>query len=233
MVRSPNLKEGMRVNFFDLAFLAKIEVRADTALVANALDVCCFTTIASYLHVNLRRLVSGSLPKVVNHQSLEGLSCVRANFLLNNLDKIKIELVRENTGSIAPSAGYASSVDLGAVTLEADHTFIVHVLLLVLRAEDLAVDFLRNCLSLELAALALSLDGPIAECFLDIFLDLGSELLSIDGSVHELLVSLDLEGVAANVLKVNEVVHVSRNFGENLVRLLISANGDAVSPAPD
>jgi hypothetical protein len=39
MVRSPNLKEGMRVNFFDLAFLAKIEIRADTALVANALDV--------------------------------------------------------------------------------------------------------------------------------------------------------------------------------------------------
>ena len=39
MVRSPNLKEGMRVNFFYLAFLAKIEVRADTALVANALDV--------------------------------------------------------------------------------------------------------------------------------------------------------------------------------------------------
>jgi hypothetical protein len=67
MVRSPNLKEGMRVNFFDLAFLAKIEIRADTALVANALDVWCFTTIAIYLHVNLRGLISGSLPKVVNH----------------------------------------------------------------------------------------------------------------------------------------------------------------------
>ena len=107
------------------------------------------------------------------------------------------------------------------------------MLLLVLRAEDLAVDFLRNCLSLELAALALGLDGPIAECFLDIFLDLGSELLSVDGSVHELLVSLDLEGVAAKVLEVHEVVYVSRNFGENLVRFLISSNGDAVSPAPD
>jgi hypothetical protein len=39
MIRSPYLKEGMRVNFFDLAFLAKIEIWADTTLVANALDV--------------------------------------------------------------------------------------------------------------------------------------------------------------------------------------------------
>lgn len=93
MVRSPYLKEGMRVNFFDLAFLAKIEIRADTALVADTLDVCCFTTIASNFQVNLRGLVSGSLSKIVNHKSLEGLSCVRTNFLLNNFDKIKIELV--------------------------------------------------------------------------------------------------------------------------------------------
>lgn len=67
MVRLPYLKEGMRMNFFDLAFFAKIEVWADTALVANALNVCCFTTITSYAHVYLRGLVSGSLPKVVNH----------------------------------------------------------------------------------------------------------------------------------------------------------------------
>jgi hypothetical protein len=83
------------------------------------------------------------------------------------------------------------------------------VLLLVLRAEDLAVDFLRNCLSLELAALALGLDGAITESLLDILLDLGSELLGVDGSVHELLVSLDLEGVAAKILKVHKVVYVS------------------------
>ena len=164
---------------------------------------------------------------------MEGLGCVRTNFLLYNLDKIKIELVCKNAGSIAPSAGYASSVDLGAVTLEADHAFIVHVLLLVLRAEDLAVDFLRNCFSLELATLALSLDRTIAECFLDIFLDLGSKLLSVNGSVHELLVGLDLKGIAAKVLKVHKVVHVSGNFGENLVRLVISTNGDAVSLASD
>jgi hypothetical protein len=83
------------------------------------------------------------------------------------------------------------------------------VLLLVLRAEDLAVDFLRYCLSLELATLALGLDGAIAECLLDILLNLGSELLGVNGSVHELLVSLDLEGVAAKILKVHKVVYVS------------------------
>ena len=60
MIRSPYLKEGMRMNFFDLAFLAKIEIRADTALVANTLNVCSFTTITSYIHVNLRGLVRGS-----------------------------------------------------------------------------------------------------------------------------------------------------------------------------
>lgn len=97
MVWSPNLKEGMRMHFFDLAFLAKIEILANTALVANALNVSCFTTIARYIHVNLRGLISGSLPKIVNHQSLEGLSCVRTNFLFNNFDKIKIELVCENS----------------------------------------------------------------------------------------------------------------------------------------
>lgn len=107
------------------------------------------------------------------------------------------------------------------------------MLLLVLRAEDLAVYFLRNCFSLELATLALGLDRAIAECFLDIFLDLGSELLCVDGSVHELLVSLDLEGIAAKVLKVHKVVHVSGNFGKNLVRLVISTNGDAVSLTSD
>jgi hypothetical protein len=83
------------------------------------------------------------------------------------------------------------------------------VLLLFLRAEDLAVNFLRNCLSLELTALAFGLDGAIAECLLDIFLDLGSELLGVDGSVHEFLISLDLEGVAAKVLKVHKVVYIS------------------------
>lgn len=83
------------------------------------------------------------------------------------------------------------------------------MLLLILRAEDLAVDLLRNCLSLELATLALCLDRTIAECLLDIFLNLGSELLGVDCSVHELLVSLDLEGVAAKVLKVDKVVYVS------------------------
>jgi hypothetical protein len=68
---------------------------------------------------------------------------------------------------------------------------------------------LRNCLSLELAALAFGLDGAIAECLFHILLDLGSELLGVDGSIHELLVSLDLECVAAKVLKVHKVVYVS------------------------
>ena len=80
----------------------------------------------------------------------------------------------------------------------------------MLRPEDLAVNFLRNGLSLELATLALGLNRAVTEGFLDLSIDLGGAFSSIDGSsVHLLFVSLHLECVAANVLKIHKIVDVS------------------------
>jgi hypothetical protein len=93
MFRLSDFKERMMVSLFGLAFIAEIEVRANTALVANALYRLHTTAIAADTLVHLACLVSSLLAKVVNHQSLEGLSSVGLHFLLNYFNKIFVELV--------------------------------------------------------------------------------------------------------------------------------------------
>ena len=113
------------------------------------------------------------------------------DFLLDNFDKIGVELVLESAGAIASSARHALLVDFGAVTLEANDAFVIsNSLFLILGAENLAVNFLRDGLSLELASLALSLNGPIAECLADILESLRAAVLSVNDSIKLLLVSL-------------------------------------------
>jgi hypothetical protein len=106
----------------------------------------------------------------------------------------------------------------------ADHTFLISdLLLLVFRAKNLAVDLLGDALDLELAALALSLDGAVTECFFDVFLDLRSHFFLFNDSIHLLLVGLNLSA-APDILEIDQVVHVGRC---GLLRHLL-ANGDRV-----
>lgn len=44
-----------------------------------------------------------------------------------------------------------------------------------------------------------------------------------------LLIGLNLEGVAADILKVNQIIHIGGDLCENLVRLIIPANSDTVA----
>jgi hypothetical protein len=159
MIRLSNLEERMAVNLIRFASFAEIEIGANTALVADTLDRASSTTIAGHSIMNLSGLVSSPLAKIINHQSLESLSGIGLNFILDNLDKVNVELVLEGARSVASSAWHASLVHLRAVTFEAnDSLVIVDVLFFILRAENLAVNFLRDSLSLELAAFALSLN---------------------------------------------------------------------------
>jgi hypothetical protein len=163
---------------------------------------------------------------VVNHQALEGLGSVRADLLLQDLHEVVVEFVLEGARAVASSAGEPAAVNLGAVTLEAGDAFFVGDLLLaVLGAENLAIDLLRDSFSLELAALALGLDGEAtARCLTDVLGALGAHVLGGDHRVELLLVSADL-GATSKVLEVNQVAHVSRRF---LAWLLVAANCDAI-----
>ena len=76
---------------------AKIVVRADRALIANALNGCRLATIAGYFGMNLRGLVSGALAKVVNHESLESLGGVGLDVFLHDLYKVLVDFVLEKT----------------------------------------------------------------------------------------------------------------------------------------
>jgi hypothetical protein len=230
MIRFSNFEERMSVDLFSLTSFAEIKIRAYTTLVADTLNRASTTTIASHSIMNLSSLVSGSLAKVINHQSLESLSGVGLDFILDNLDKIDVELVLESARAIASSAWHSSLVNLGAVTFEADNTLlIVDVLLLVLWTENLAVNFLRDSLSLELATFALSLNRAIAKGLSDIFLNLRSSVLSYYNSVELLFVSLDLIGVTTEVLVVNQVVHIGRGFCVRMIDWTLTTNGDTVS----
>ena len=103
------------------------------------------------------------------------------------------------------------------------------MLLLLFRAKNLAVHFLRNSFSFELASLAFSLDVSITESLSNLLLNLRSELFCGNNGIHLLLIGLNLEGVAADILKVNQIIHVSGDLCENLVRLIIPAYSDAMA----
>lgn len=128
------------------------------------------------------------------------------DLLLDNLDKISVELVLEKAGAIASSARHALLVDLRAVTLEANNAFIIsNSLFFILWAENLAVNFLRDSLSLELAALALCLNGAIAEGLADILESLRAAIFSVNDSIKLLLISLHRVSVATDILDIDIV----------------------------
>jgi hypothetical protein len=95
LFRLSDLEEWVPMDFIDLAFLAEIEVRADTALVSDSLNWLDATAVTSDSLVHLLSLISSLLAEVVNHKSLEGLGCVGLDLLLDNLDKIEVKLVLE------------------------------------------------------------------------------------------------------------------------------------------
>ena len=186
-----DLKERVLVHFLNFASIAEVKVGAGTALVPDTLDRASSTTVTGHSIMDLRGLLSCSLTQMVNHQSLEGLSSVGLDLLLDNLDKISVELVLEKAGAIASSARHPLLIDFGAITLEANNTLIIsNSLFFILRAENLAVNFLRDSLSLELASLALGLNRAIAEGLADIFESLRAAIFSINHSVKLLLISL-------------------------------------------
>ena len=119
------LKERMLMNFFNLASIAEDKVSAYAALVANSLDRANSTSITGNSIVNLRSLLSSSLTKMINHQSLESLSGIGLDFLLDNFDKICIELTLESTRAIASSARHALLIDFRSITLEANDSFVI------------------------------------------------------------------------------------------------------------
>ena len=92
-----DLEERVLVDLLNLASVAEVKVGAGTALVADALDRADATTVAGNSIVNLRSLLSSSLAKMIYHQSLESLSGIGLDFLLDNLHKISVELVLEGT----------------------------------------------------------------------------------------------------------------------------------------
>jgi len=201
-----DLEERVLVDFLNFASVTEVKVGAGTALVADTLDRADAATVAGNSIVGLRGLLGSSLAKMIYHQSLESLSGIGLDFLLDNLDKISVELVLEGTGAIASSAGHALLVDFGAITLEANDAFIIcNSLFLILGAENLAVNFLRDSLSLELASLALSLDGAIAEGLADILESLRAAILGVNDSVKLLLVSLHRVSVAPEILDIDIV----------------------------
>jgi hypothetical protein len=106
------------------------------------------------------------------------------DLLLDNLDKISVELVLEKARAIASSARHPLLIHLRAITLEANNTFVIsNSLFFILRAENLAVNFLRDSLSLELAALALGLNRAIAEGLADILESLRAAIFSVNDSI--------------------------------------------------
>jgi hypothetical protein len=125
------------------------------------------------------------------------------DFLLDNLDKISVELVLEKAGAIASSARHPLLIDFRAITLEANNTFIIsNSLFFILRAENLAVNFLRDSLSLELAALALGLNRAVAEGLADILESLRPAIFSVNHSIKLLLISLHRVSVAPDILDI-------------------------------
>jgi len=83
----------MTMHLLYFASITEVEVWADAALVSDTLNRKNSTAIAGYFIMNLRCLFSSSLTKVVYHQSLEGLSSIRLDFLLNYLDKISVKFI--------------------------------------------------------------------------------------------------------------------------------------------
>jgi len=96
MLRSSDLKEWMAMSVVGFAFLTEIIIRTNRALVPYASNRSNLAVVTSNMRMNLSSLVGSLLSKVVNHQSLEGLSGIGLNLFLDDLNKITIDLVLES-----------------------------------------------------------------------------------------------------------------------------------------
>jgi hypothetical protein len=202
-----NFQERMSMDLISFAFLAIIEVRADTALIADTINGSSLASIAGNFIMNLGILVSSFLAKVVNHQSLESLSCIGLDLTLDNLNQILVELVLKSTRAVASFAWKSSFVNFSAIAFKANYVFVIgNLLLFILWAKNLAVNFLGDSLSFELTALALGLNGigTTTRGFSHIFEDLGADLFGINNRIQLLFVSLDEMRVAAKALLISD-----------------------------
>lgn len=91
------------------------------------------------------------------------------------------------------------------------------LLFIFLRANNLAVNFLRDSLSFKLAALAFSLNGPVAECFSNVLLNLRAAVLGVYYCVELLFIGLNVLSVCAESLNVNQVFHFSRDISAHII----------------
>lgn len=211
------------MNLVSFASFTEVKVGAYATFVSNTLNWASSASIAGNSIMNLRSLVSSSLAKMINHQSLEGLSSVGFDLLLDNLNKIRVELVLESARAIASSARHSFLVDFGTITLKAHDAFIiVDGFFFVLGAKNLTVNFLRDGFSLELATLTLSLDGTIAESFTDILHSLRTDILGIDYRVELLLICTNKVGVAPDILQIDIVSGSSHSLRRYLHGAFVS-----------
>jgi hypothetical protein len=112
--------------------------------------------------------------------------------------------------SVASSAGKSSLVDFSSIASEAYNGIIFfNGFFMLFWSDYLAVNFLLNSLNSWLAPLRLSLDRAIAEGFLYISLDLGSNVLHINHSVQLFFVGKDILSIDSHVVESNQVVDFS------------------------
>ena len=88
MICSSDLQERIGLGMSCLAFFAEVKVRSDTALVPDALDGISITDVTNVVCVDLSLLISSSLSKVINHQSLESLAGISGDLLSEDLEKL-------------------------------------------------------------------------------------------------------------------------------------------------
>lgn len=160
--------------FLGFTLLAEVEVWADTALVSNALDWVDLATITGNSLMDLKSLISRFFVQIVNHKSLESLSSVRLDLFFDNLLHVLEGSTLDLACSVTFSAWEALLIDLGSVTSEASQSVIrvFNLFLLLLRLDELTVNFLFFSFNSHLVTFTLSLDASIATSFFDVLLNL-------------------------------------------------------------
>lgn len=213
MVISSNLQERIGLRICCLTLFTKIEIRSHTALVSYSCDRWSFTNVTNYISVYLWLLILGSLAKVINHKSLEGLRSVRGDLFINDFPKLIHEFAVQVAWAIAFSARKSFLVNFSAITFEANYSIIFfNGFFILFWSQNLTVYFLFDSFHFRLAAFGLSLDWAVTESFSHIFLDLRGHVLSVSNSTKLLFVSWDHLSVDSLVVKSNQVFHVSSSI---------------------
>lgn len=200
---SSDLKHWVLVNLLSLTFFTQIKVMTNTAFVSDSLNWTNLTAITSNTGMHLGLLVSSSLSKVINHQSLESLGSIGMNFFSKHLNQVIEEFAVEGTWSVASSARKSFLINFGTITSEADNSFLLDGFFLFVWSDYLTVDFLFNHVSSELTTFTLCLNGTVTAYFLHILLALGCHILSVHYSTKLLFVGVDLLGVYGHVVESN------------------------------